>query len=77
MEISTTMTAEFAANCNANIKHLAELFKAYDLAKLGYDMQKQHSKECYTEALKANKFYAAESCDRCGIKAGDRITDEG
>lgn len=70
------MTAEFTANIKANIEQLADLFKAYDLAKLGYKMQEEREKECYNEALTATPFYAAKSYDRCEIKAGERVTRE-
>ena len=72
------MTAEFTANVKANIQQLAELFKAYDLAKLGYKMQNEREKECYNEALAATPFYAAKGCERCRpqVKAGERITRE-
>ena len=33
------MTAEFTANVKTNIQQLAELFKAYDIAKLGDEAQ--------------------------------------
>lgn len=71
------ITAEFSANVKANIQQLAELFKAYDLAELGYKMQKEQSKQCYTEALQAGEYHAAEWCGQRGgnIKPGDRITD--
>ena len=77
MEIKE-MTAEFTANVKANIQQLTDLFKDYDLAKLGFKMQEEQCKECHNEALKTGEYYAAESCDRRGIdiKAGDRITDE-
>ena len=72
------MTAEFTANAKANIGRLAELFKAYDLAKLGYKMQNEREKECYNEALAATPFYAAKGCERSRlqVKAGERITRE-
>lgn len=70
------MTAEFKSNCEANKNQLSELFKVYDLAALGYDMQKERCKKCHNEALNAGSFYAEEGCERCGIKAGDRVTDE-
>lgn len=71
------MTAEFTANCKANIGQLAELFKAYDLAKLGYKMQEEQSKQCYTEALQAGEYRAAEGYNMRGvnINEGDRVTD--
>lgn len=70
------MIAELESNCKANAGQLSQLFKTYDLAVLGYDMQEERRKGCYNEALNAGSFYAAEGCDRCGIKAGDRITEE-
>lgn len=70
------MTDEFTANVKANLQQLAELFKAYDLAKLGYDMQEEREKECYNEALAETPFYSTEGCERCGIKAGERVTEE-
>lgn len=68
--------AEFADNVKANFTQLQELFKAYDLAKLGYDMQEQECKDAHNRVLAANEFFAAEDCPRAGIKAGDRVTDE-
>lgn len=71
------MTAEFTANVKANIQQLADLFKAYDIAKLGDEAQDARTKECYAEALQAGKYRAAEWCGQRGgnIKPGDRITD--
>lgn len=70
------MTAEFTANVKANIQQLAELFKAYDLAKLCDDVQEARIKECYAEALK-NAVYCSDKYWGRGlnIKPGDRITD--
>lgn len=72
------MTAEFTANVKTNIQRLAELFKAYDLAELGYKMQEEQSKQCYTEALQAGEYHAAEGYNMRGvnINEGDRVTDE-
>lgn len=72
------MTAVFTANVKANTQQLAELFKAYDLAKLGYKMQEEQSKQCYTEALQAGEYHAAEGYNMRGvnINEGDRVTDE-
>lgn len=70
------MTAKFTANVKASHQQLAELFKAYDLAKLGYDMQEERVKACYNEALATTPFYVKEDCEQCGIKAGERVTDE-
>lgn len=75
MEIKE-LTAVFTANVKSSIQQLAELFKAYDLAELGYKMQEERKKECYNEALNATPFYAAKSYDRCEIKVGERVTRE-
>lgn len=71
------MQAVFTANIKANIGQLAELFKAYDLAKLGDEVQEARIKECYAVALQAGEYHAAEWCGQRGgnIKPGDRITD--
>lgn len=72
------MTAVFTANVKANIQQLADLFKAYDLAELGYKMQEEQSKQCYTEALQAGDYRAAEGYNMRGvnINEGDLVTDE-
>ena len=70
------MTAEFTANVKANIQRLAELFKAYDIAKLGDEAQDARTKECYAEALKNGVYCSDKDWGRgLNIKAGDRITD--
>lgn len=70
------MTAEFTANVKANIQQLAELFKAYDIAKLGDEAQDARTKECYAEALKSAVYCSDKDWGRgLKIKAGDRITD--
>lgn len=71
------MKAVFTANVKANIQQLAELFKAYDIAKLGDEAQGARTKECYAVALQAGEYHAAEWCGQRGgnIKPGDRITD--
>lgn len=76
MKTTNELNNEFATSVKANIKQLVELFEAYDLAKLGYDMQDQRVKECYNKALTAGDYRAAKDCDRAGIKAGERITDD-
>lgn len=70
------MTAEFTANVKSNIQQLAELFKAYDIAKLGDEAQDARTKECYAEALKNGVYCSDKDWGRgLNIKAGDRITD--
>ena len=68
--------AEFAANIEANFSQLQDLFKTYDLAESGYKMQDEQCKEAYNKTLQNTPFYAAKDCDRIGIKAGGRITNE-
>lgn len=72
------MTAEFTANVKANIQQLTELFKAYDLAELGDEVQEARIKECYAVALQAGEYRAAEGYNMRGvnINEGDRVTDE-
>ena len=76
MEATKEIQAEFAANVKSNIAQLVDLFKAYDIAKLGYEAQDARTKECYAEALK-NGVYCSDRDWGQGlnIKAGDRITD--
>ena len=70
------MTAVFTANVKANTQRLAELFKAYDIAKLGDEAQDVRTKECYAEALKNAVYCSDKDWGRgLNIKAGDRITD--
>ena len=70
------MTAEFTANVKANIQQLADLFKAYDIAKLGDEAQDARTKECYAEALKSAVYCSDKDWGRgLNIKPGDRITD--
>lgn len=70
------MMAEFTANVKANIQQLAELFKAYDIAKLGDEAQDARTKECYAEALKNGVYCSDKDWGRgLNIKPGDRITD--
>jgi hypothetical protein len=68
--------AELEINCKTNIDQLRELFKAYELAKIGYDMQEQQIKDLENTVLNDNCFYANEGCERANINAGERITDE-
>lgn len=70
------MQAVFTANVKANIQQLAELFKAYDIAKLGDEAQDARTKECYAEALKNGVYRSDKDWGRgLNIKAGDRIAD--
>ncbi len=68
--------AELETNCKTNIDQLRELFKAYELAKIGCEMQEQQIKDIENTVLNDNYFYANEGCERANINAGERITDE-
>lgn len=76
MDNTTVLNAEFGVNCKANIGRLRDLFEQFDLAKLGYDTQNAHERDCYNEALKAKEYYAAKTIGRCSVKKGDRILEE-
>lgn len=67
---------ELERKCKANINQLRELFKAYELAELGYNMQEQQIKDIENKVLNDNCFYANEGCERANINAGERIIDE-
>lgn len=67
---------ELKTNCESNNEKLRELFKCYELAKLGYDLQEQRIHEVYNRVLAENDFRASVGCDRLGVCAGDRIMDE-
>lgn len=68
--------AELERNCKTNINQLRKLFKAYELAELAYDMQKQQIKDIGDMVLNDNCFYANEECKQANINAGERITNE-
>ena len=70
------MQAVFMANVKSNIAQLSDLFKAYDIAKLGDEAQDARTKKCYAEALKNGVYCSDKDWGRgLNIKAGDRITD--
>lgn len=72
------MCAELESNCTKNKERLLELMKTYELAKLGYEMQKQQFNDIYNEVLAKNEFYCkSDEYERVGVKKGDRIIDEG
>ena len=70
------MLVELEANSKANGAKLLSLLKAYELAKLGYEVQEKESDDCYNQILKENVFLANEDNQSLSIKKGDRITDE-
>ena len=76
MEQLKKLTAELLENCEANLSTLKNAMKVYELAKLGYDLQEQRSKDIYTRVLAENEFFASEGCPDLDIKIGDRIIEE-
>lgn len=76
MEQIRKLTAELLENCEANIHTLKNAMKVYEMAKLGYDLQEQRSKEIYTRVLSEHEFYASIDCIELGVKAGDRIIED-
>lgn len=70
------LLAELTKNCIGNNKKLLELMKAYELAKLGGEVQEQQIKDIYNKILETNEFFAKMDAKRIGISKGDRITDE-
>jgi len=73
---NAAMLKELTANMNEHGQKCIELLMAYELACLGYDLQWQRSKDAMTRVLQEHEFYADMDCDRCGVKAGDRVMDE-
>lgn len=70
------MTPEFTANCEKNRLQLAELFEAFDLAKLGRKIDSEREVECYNEALALTPFYASKDFGQRGPKVGERVIRE-
>lgn len=54
-------------------RELAELFKTYEVATLGDDMQGARIDEIYDETLRENEFYAEKGSPRFGIEKGGRV----
>lgn len=74
------LLAELTKNCNGKKEKFLELLKAFDLAELGREVQRQEFKDIENKVLKENVFL----CGRPEIKVrcddqpifGERITDE-
>lgn len=74
------LLAELTKNCNGKKEKVLELLKAFDLAELGSEIQRQQFKDIENKVLKENEFF----CGRPDIKVrsddqpifGERITDE-
>lgn len=76
MEI-TSLQTELASNVMRNKTQIADLFKAYEIAKLGYEVQRQQEKDIYNRVLVEHEFYCnSDDCMDLGLKKGDRIIDE-
>lgn len=61
-----------------NLQKLKELFAAFDIAKTGYDVQKNHIREICKQVIQNNIFHAGRDYKYGDIviNKGDRITDD-
>lgn len=74
--INKNLLAELQGNCQKNGAALVELLKVYDLTELGRDVWRSEFEDIENRVLSEHEFYAEKECARCGVKVGDRITDE-
>ena len=74
------LLAELTKNCGEKKEKLMDLLKAFDLAELGSEMQRQQFKDIENKVLKENVFLCGrpEMKVRCDDQPifGERITDE-
>ena len=71
------LLAELTMNCNGKKEKLLGMLEYFDLANLGYDLQKQRCKDVHNRVLAKHEFKCAKEFSRgTGYKIGDRITDE-
>ena len=71
------LLAELTKNCGEKREKVAELFKALELAELGYKLQDERCKEIHNRVLSENNFLCDKDFARdTGFNVGDRITDE-
>jgi len=74
------LLAELTKNCEGKKERLLELLKAFDLAELGRDVQRQQFKDIEKKVLKENEFFCGRDglTKRCDEQPsfGERITDE-
>ena len=68
-----TMTRELKSNCEANKERLLELYKEYELAKLGFEVQSQQEWDIMDSILADNEFFASEDFSRVEKHRGERI----
>ena len=76
MEKEIVATAELGLNIKKHQGRLLELLDFYDLAVLGRDMADVHENMLRNKILDENEFFVGRDCSRCGLKIGDRITEE-
>ena len=74
--VATELIAELGVNIKKHQGRLLELFDFYDLAVLGRDMADVHENMLRNKILDENEFFVGRDCSRCGLKIGDRITEE-
>lgn len=68
---------QLTANCSAeNLMKLSDLYKSYELAKLGREIQDEQIKGIYNQVLAEHEFFSSQDFGRMGLKKGERITDE-
>ena len=70
------LLSELTENCNGKKEKVLELLKAYDLAELGREVQRQQEKDIYNKVLAEHEFFADKDFVRAGINVGDRVLDE-
>lgn len=68
--------AAFSANIAQHKKDLLELCKTYELAQLGYEVNRAEERDIANEVLAKNAFFCPTDEPRMGVKKGDRILDE-
>ena len=71
------LLAELTKNCGEKKEKVAELFKVYELAELGYKLQDERCKDVHNRVLSEHEFFCDKDFSRdTGFKVGDRITDD-
>ena len=71
------LLAELTKNCGEKREKVAELFKALELAELGYKLQDERCKDVHNRVLAEYEFFCDKDFSRdTGFKVGDRITDD-
>ena len=66
--------AELTRNVTPEVRgKLSDLFRLYEVARLGNEVQNAQINDLYDKTLSENEFYAAADERRMGINKGDRI----